>query len=69
MRRSSADRAPHSHVGDSWPIRRPDYDDSTATLRPLLARIEETDQPIDEIVYIACGLTDAEIAMVEEAAG
>jgi hypothetical protein len=34
-----------------------------------LARIEETDRPIDEIVYIACGLTDAEIAMVEEAAG
>ncbi len=42
-----------------------EYDGSMATLRPLLARIEETDRPRDEIVYRHRGLTDAEIDMVE----
>ena len=40
-----------------------------ATLRPLLTRIDETDGLIDVVVYRLYGLTDAEIAMVEEAAG
>ena len=48
---------------------RREYEDSTATLRLLLARIEETDRLIDEIVYRLYGLTDAEIDMVDEAAG
>ena len=40
-----------------------------AALRPLLARIWETDWLIDEVVYKLYGLTDDKIAMVEEAAG
>jgi len=34
-----------------------------------LARIDDTDRPIDQVVYKLYGHTDAEIAMVEEAAG
>ncbi len=40
-----------------------------ATLGPLLARIEETDRLIDEIVYKLYGLTDEEIGIVEQAVG
>jgi hypothetical protein len=40
-----------------------------ATLRPLLARIEETNRLIDEIVYKLRGLTDEEIVTVEQAVG
>ena len=35
----------------------------------LLTRIEETDRPIDEIVYKLYGLTDEEIGIVEQAVG
>ena len=35
------------------------------TLHPLLARIEATDQLIDQIVYQLYGLTEEEIAVVE----
>jgi len=48
---------------------RREYEDSMAALWPLLARIDETDRLIDEVVYRRYDLTDAEIAMVEEAAG
>ncbi|MHC1594400.1 MAG: restriction endonuclease [Methanotrichaceae archaeon] len=48
---------------------RREYEDSMATLWPLLARIEETDRLIDQVVYRLYGLTDAEIAMVDEVAG
>ncbi|MEA2045193.1 MAG: hypothetical protein U9N48_01515 [Euryarchaeota archaeon] len=45
------------------------YEDSMATLRPLLAQIEETDRQVDLVVYRRYDLADAEITMVEEAAG
>ncbi len=40
-----------------------------ATLGPLLARIEETDRLIDQVVYKLYGLTDEEIGIVEGVAG
>ncbi len=40
-----------------------------ATLRPLLARIEETGRLIGEIVYKLYSLTDEEIGIVEQALG
>ncbi len=40
-----------------------------ATLRPLLARIEETDRFIDGIVYKLYGLIDEEIGIVVQAVG
>jgi DNA topoisomerase VI subunit B len=33
----------------------------------LDAKIDQTDQTIDEIVYMLCGLTEEEIKIVEEA--
>ena len=47
---------------------RQEYEDSVATLGLLLARIEETDRLIDEIVYKLYGLTDEEIGIVDKAA-
>ncbi len=64
-RKLGADPTSRLFMGD---LRR-EYDDSTATLRPLLAWIYDTDRLIDEVVYKLYGLTDAEIAMVEKAAG
>ncbi|MEA2046197.1 MAG: hypothetical protein U9N48_06730 [Euryarchaeota archaeon] len=51
------------------PTRRREFEDSMATLRLLLTRIEETDRLIDEIVYKLYGLTDEEIGIVEQAVG
>ncbi|MHC1593973.1 MAG: Eco57I restriction-modification methylase domain-containing protein, partial [Methanotrichaceae archaeon] len=48
---------------------RREYEDSMATLGPLLARIEETDRLIDLVVYKLYGLTDEEIKIVEGNAG
>ncbi len=64
-RRLEADPTRRAFMDD---LRR-EYDDSMATLRPLLARIDETDRLIDLVVYRLYGLTNAEIAMVEEAVG
>lgn len=44
---------------------RGEFDSSMARLRPLLERIELTDELIDQIVYKLYGLTEAEIAVVE----
>ena len=38
---------------------------SLARLTPLLARIQQTDALIDQVVYQLYGLTDEEIAVVE----
>lgn len=51
------------------PTQRREYEDSTATLRPPLARIKKTDRLIDEIGCKLCGLTDEEIGIVEQAVG
>ena len=48
---------------------RQEFEDSMATLGPLLAQIEETDRLIDEIVYKLYGLNDEEIGIVEQATG
>ncbi len=64
-RRLEADPTRRAFMDD---LRR-EYDDSMATLQPLLARIDETDRLIDEVVYKLYGLTDDEIDMVEEGAG
>ena len=39
---------------------------SLATLNPLLTRIQQTDALIDQVVYQLYGLTDEEIAVVED---
>jgi len=44
---------------------RGEFDTSIAKLRPLLERIELTDNLIDQIVYKFYGLTEAEIVVVE----
>jgi hypothetical protein len=49
---------PTARVRAAWEI-------STETLHPLLARIEATDQLIDQTVYQLYGLTEEEIAVVE----
>ena len=64
-RRLEADPTRRAFMDD---LRR-EYEDSMATLWPPLARIDETDRLIDQVVYRLYGLTDAEIAMVDEAAG
>jgi len=46
-----------------------EFEDSTAKLKPLLARIEATDRLIDRIVYRLYGLTEEEIAVVEGSKG
>ncbi len=46
-RKLGEDPTSRRFVGD---LRR-EYDDSMATLRPLMARIEETDRLIDDAVY------------------
>ena len=38
---------------------------SLAKLNPLLSRIQQTDELIDQVVYQLYGLTDEEIAVVE----
>ncbi len=48
---------------------RREYEDSMATPQLLLARIEETDRLIDEIVYKLYGLTDEDVGIVEQAVG
>ncbi len=48
---------------------RREIEDSMATLGPLLARIEETDRLIDQVVYNLYGLSDEEIGIVEQAVG
>lgn len=50
---------PAARVRAAWEI-------SMETLRPLLARIEATDGLIDWIVYRLYGLTEEEIAVVED---
>lgn len=45
---------------------RGEFGTSIAKLRPLLERIELTDKLIDQIVYKLYGLTEEEIAVVEE---
>jgi ribosomal protein L12E/L44/L45/RPP1/RPP2 len=45
-----------------------EYDKSTAKLNPLLERIAWTDRLIDLIVYRLYGLTEEEVAIVEESA-
>ena len=44
---------------------RAEYEQSLATLRPIKARLRDTDALIDGIVYALYGLTDEEIAVVE----
>ena len=44
---------------------RGEFDASIAKLRPLIQRIELTDNLIDQIAYKLYGLTEAEIAVVE----
>ncbi|EMA57246.1 putative restriction/modification enzyme [Halorubrum lipolyticum DSM 21995] len=61
------------------PIELPDVDDVADDLENYLqtkkraeeldAKIEQTDQLIDEIVYELYGLTEEDIAIVEEAVG
>jgi len=46
-----------------------EYDTATAALTPMLEALEKTDRLIDHIVYRLYGLTDEEIAIVEESAG
>ncbi|MBI4344492.1 MAG: N-6 DNA methylase [Euryarchaeota archaeon] len=46
-----------------------EYDSSTSKLGPLLAKIENTDLLIDQIVYRLYGLTGEEIKVVEGAGG
>jgi len=48
---------------------RREYDDSMAALRPLLARIEETDRLIDQVVYRLYGLSSEEVEIVERELG
>ena len=47
---------------------RREFDDSKEILSPLIARIEETDRLIDQVVYRLYGLTEEEIAIVEAGA-
>ena len=42
-----------------------EFTNSLATLSPLLTRIQQTDELIDQVVYQLYGLTDEEIAVVE----
>ncbi|MBI4378230.1 MAG: hypothetical protein HY578_03935 [Nitrospinae bacterium] len=42
------------------------FNESISVLKPLQEKIEATDDLIDQIVYKLYGLTDAEIAIVEE---
>ena len=46
-----------------------EFDKSVAKLTPLKARIQATDNLIDQIVYKLYGLTDEEIKVVEESTG
>jgi len=64
-RKLSADPAKRKFQDDL----RQEFTDSMATLGPLLARIEETDRLIDQIVYKLYGLNDEEIGIVEQATG
>jgi len=41
------------------------YESQMATLRPLMERIQRTDELIDQIVYKLYGLTEEEIKIVE----
>lgn len=43
------------------------FNTSLSRLKPLIAKIEETDRLIDQVVYKLYGLTDEEIKMVEDA--
>jgi len=45
-----------------------EFEQSVARLRPLLERIASTDRLIDLIVYRLYGLTEEEVAIVEESA-
>jgi hypothetical protein len=45
-----------------------EFDASVGKLKPLMGRIAETDELIDQIVYKLYGLTDEEIGIVEEGA-
>ncbi len=49
--------------------RRPEYEDSMATLRPLLARIEETNRLIDQVVYRLYGLSSEGVEIGEKGLG
>ena len=42
-----------------------EFTGSLAKLNPLLSRIQQTDELIDQVVYQLYGLTDEEIAIVE----
>ena len=42
-----------------------EFRNSLANLKPLLTRIQQTDELIDQVVYQLYGLTDEEIAIVE----
>jgi len=42
-----------------------EFDASLAKLQPLMERIRQTDELIDQIVYKLYGLTEEEIAIVE----
>ncbi|MEA2045201.1 MAG: hypothetical protein U9N48_01560 [Euryarchaeota archaeon] len=61
----SADLTSRRFMGD---LRR-EYDDSMATLRPLLARIDETDRLIDLVVYRLYGLSSSEVEIVDKGLG
>nr|WP_316966979.1 hypothetical protein [Candidatus Methanocrinis natronophilus] len=44
-----------------------EFESSIATLTPLLARIRETDELIDQVVYKLYGLTEEEITIIDNA--
>ncbi|MDI6655572.1 MAG: hypothetical protein QME59_06780 [Candidatus Hydrothermarchaeota archaeon] len=44
---------------------KPEFDSSVLKLKPLMQKIELTDELIDQIVYKLYGLTDEEIGVVE----
>ena len=62
--RSAPDSATSEPAGPAEPA------DTTPTDNTAIRRqIDATDRQIDQLVYELCGLTDAEIRIVEEATG